>query len=69
MTEAKTTRGSGREWTDDDVQQLRELAAGNTPVGVMSVRLRRSEEAVRSKAEAEGISLPPAKRPPYYDAS
>ncbi|WP_433005484.1 hypothetical protein [Kribbella sp. CA-294648] len=69
MTEAKTSRGSGREWTDDDVRQLRELAAGNTPVGVMSVRLRRSEDAVRSKAEAEGIPLPPTRRPPYGDKS
>lgn len=67
MTEARTTRGSGREWTDGDVQQLRELAAGNTPVGVMIVRLRRSEDDVRSKAEAEGISLPPPRRPPYGD--
>jgi hypothetical protein len=47
MAETKSTRNSGEEWTDDDVQQLRELAEGNTPVGVMSVKLGRSEDAIR----------------------
>jgi hypothetical protein len=69
MTETKSTRDSGGKWTDDDVQQLRELAEGNTPVGVMRLRLGRSEEAVRSKAKTEGISLAPANRPPYGDMS
>jgi hypothetical protein len=53
MTEAKSTRNSGEEWTDDDIQQLRELAEGNTPTGVISIRLGRGEEAVRAKAQAE----------------
>jgi hypothetical protein len=65
MTETKSIRNSGGEWADDDVQQLRELPEGNTPVGVMSMRLGRSEDAIRSKAQAEGISLAPANRPPY----
>jgi hypothetical protein len=39
MPEAKSSRHSGEEWTQDEVQQLRDLAAGNTPVGVMTVRL------------------------------
>jgi hypothetical protein len=69
MAEAKSTRNSGEEWTDDDVQQLRQLADGNTPTGVISLRLGRSEDAVRSKAKAEGISLAPANRPPYGDMS
>jgi hypothetical protein len=51
------------------VQQLRELTAGNTPVGVMSIRLNRTEDAIRSKAHAEGIALSPPNRSPYGDMS
>ncbi|ONI76754.1 hypothetical protein BWI15_05565 [Kribbella sp. ALI-6-A] len=69
MAETKSTRNSGQEWTDDDVQQLRELAEGNTPVGVMSVKLGRTEDAIRGKAQAEGISLSPPNRSPYGDMS
>jgi hypothetical protein len=69
MSEPTSTRNSGEEWTDDDVQQLRELAEGNTPAGAISLRLGRSEDAVRAKAQAEGISLAPANRPPYGDMS
>jgi hypothetical protein len=69
MSEAKSSRHTGGQWADDEVQQLRDLAAGNTPVGVMSVRLRRTEGAIRSKAKAEGISLSPPNRSPYGDMS
>jgi hypothetical protein len=69
MSEATSTRHSGEEWSQDDVQQLRDLAAGNTPVGIMSVRLGRTEDAIRSKAQAEGIALSPPNRSPYGDMS
>jgi hypothetical protein len=52
MSETNQSEHSGRAWTDDEVQQLRDLAAGNTPVGVMSMKLNRTEDAVRSKAQA-----------------
>jgi hypothetical protein len=69
MNEPKSTRNSGEELTGDDVQQLRDLADGNTPTGVISLRLGRGEDAVRAKAQSEGISLAPANRPPYGDMS
>jgi hypothetical protein len=69
MTEPKSTRNSGEEWADDDVQQLRDLADANTPTSVISIRLSRSEDAVRAKAQAESISLAPANRPPSGDMS
>ncbi|MEU4604464.1 hypothetical protein AB0F43_15900 [Kribbella sp. NPDC023972] len=69
MSEAKPTRGGGIEWTDDEVRELREPAEGHAPIGLISVRLRRSEGAVRVKAEAEGMSLAPAKRAQYGDMS
>jgi hypothetical protein len=67
MVETKSTRNSGEEWSDAEVEQPEELAEGNTPTGVISVKLGRSEDAIRSKAQAEGISLAPANRPPYGD--
>ena len=69
MAEAKSSRHSGEEWTEDQTQQLRYLAGANTPVGVMSVKLGRSEAAIRSKAQAEGIALAPPNRSPYGDMS
>ncbi|MEV6269389.1 hypothetical protein AB0L64_19615 [Kribbella sp. NPDC051936] len=67
MAETRASQSNSREWTSEQVQQLRQLAGGNTPVGMMSIKLGRSEAAVRSKAHAEGISLAPANRPPYGD--
>jgi hypothetical protein len=69
MSEAKSSRHSRAEWTEEQTQQLRELAAGNAPVGVMSVRLGRTEDAIRSKAQAEGIALSPPNRSPSGDLS
>jgi hypothetical protein len=69
MAETKSTRNSGEEWSDAAVQQLRELAEGNTPTGVTSIKLGRTEDAIRSKVQAVGISLAPANRPPYGDVS
>ena len=69
MAETTTDRSSGEQWTDEDLATLRELAHGHTPTGVMIVKLGRTEDAIRAKAEAEGISLAPAHRPPYGDVS
>jgi hypothetical protein len=48
-----------------DVKMLKQLAKGNTPTGVMSVKLQRPVAAIRSKAQREGISLKPINRSPY----
>jgi hypothetical protein len=61
----KTSGHSSREWTDEDVATLRELANGHTPAAVMSIKLGRTEDAIRAKAKAEGISLAPPNRSPY----
>lgn len=65
MAETRSSQNSGQEWSDEQLAELRELAGGNTPVGVMSVKLGRSEDAIRAKAKAEGITLAPPNRPPY----
>lgn len=52
-------------WTAADVSKLKQLAKGNTPTGVMSIKLQRPVAAIRSKAQREGISLRPINRSPY----
>jgi hypothetical protein len=62
---AKTPKNSGKDWMSSDVQKLRELARGNTPTGLIAYKLGRSEDAVRSKASNEEISLKPVNKSPY----
>jgi len=69
MPKATSSRNSRRAWTADQVQELRDLADGNTPVGVMTIKLGRSQDSIRSKARSEGISLAPPNRSPYGDMS
>jgi len=61
----KSTRNSGTSWSSNDVQTLRDLASGNTPTRVIGMKLGRTEDAVRSKASSEGISLKPTNQSPY----
>jgi len=67
-------RRSRQPWSSADLRKLRQLAEGNTPTGVMSVKLQRPIGsvklqrpigAIRSKAQREGISLKPVNRSPY----
>lgn len=58
-------RRSRQPWSTADVRKLRQLAKGNTPTGVMSIKLQRPITAIRSKAHREGISLRPTNRSPY----
>jgi hypothetical protein len=62
----KYKRRSREPWTPQEVRQLRSLAKGNTPTGVISLKLHRPPAAIRSKAQREGISLKPANRSPYH---
>jgi hypothetical protein len=55
----------GQPWTAEEVKELRTLAKGNTPTGVLSLKLRRPIPAIRSKAFREGISLAPTNQSPY----
>ena len=57
-------RRSRQPWSTADVRMLKQLAKGNTPTGVMSIKLQRPVAAIRSKAQREGISLRPVNRAP-----
>ena len=61
----KYKRRLGQPWTTQEVRELKTLAKGNTPTGVISLKLERPEAAIRSKAQREGISLRPVNRSPY----
>ena len=62
---AKYNRNSGKAWTSGDVRQLRDLARENTPTRVIGLKLGRTEDAVRTRASDENISLKPTNQSPY----
>lgn len=62
---SQSNRNSGKPWTRQEVQQLRTLANQNTPTRVIGLKLGRTEDAVRSRASAENISLKPTNQSPY----
>jgi len=61
----KSTRNTGTHWTPAEVKQLGSLAKQNTPTRVIGLKLGRTENAVRSKASQEGVSLKPTNQSPY----
>jgi hypothetical protein len=61
----KSTRNTGKAWTREDLSQLKNLARENTPTRVIGLKLGRTEDAVRSKASQQGVSLGPWNQPPY----
>ena len=65
MKVPKSKRNAGGPWTPAQTRQLRELAHGNTPTGVISLKLGRSQDAVRAKASELGVSLKPTNKSPY----
>jgi hypothetical protein len=62
---AKYNRNSGKEWKPSEVSQLKALARQNTPTRVIGLKLGRTEDAVRSRASNEGVSLKPTNQRPY----
>lgn len=61
----KYIRNEGKQWTPNEVKQLREMAKGNTPTRVIGLKLGRPENGVRAKASEKGISLKPTNQSPY----
>jgi hypothetical protein len=62
---AKSTRNSGTQWSPNDIALLKQLVKGNTPTGVMSIKLGRTEAAIRTKAYELNVSLKPTNQSPY----
>lgn len=61
----KSTRNTGKSWTPQEVKELHTLAKENTPTRVIGLKLGRTENSIRSKAQSEGISLKPTNQSPY----
>lgn len=62
---SKSTRNTGKAWTPAEVKQVKQLAKENTPTRVIGLKLGRTEDAIRSKASQEGVSLKPSNQSPY----
>lgn len=62
---SKSTRNTGKAWSSSDVRELRQLAHENTPTRVIGLKLGRTEDAVRTKASQESVSLRPTNQSPY----
>ena len=57
MAVARTRRVIRREWTRDEVKELKKHTKSKTPVKTVSRALKRTPAALRQKAYALGISL------------
>lgn len=56
---------SNKKWKPEEKKKLIELAEGNTPTRIIALKLGRSENSIRSKAQKEKISLKPTNQSPY----
>jgi hypothetical protein len=65
MAHPRYTRNRNKDWSENDLRKLRQLAGDNTPTRVIGLELGRTEISVRGKAQREGISLRPTNRSPY----
>lgn len=61
----KYIRNAGKEWTPNEVKQLKSLSKDNTPTRVIGLKLGRPEGGVRNKASELGVSLRPTNQSPY----
>lgn len=62
---AKKPSNHGKEWSQKDIQNLKQLAKQNTPTRVIGLKIGRTEDAIRSAAHENDISLKPTNQSPY----
>lgn len=62
---AKVPTNQGKAWSAKDIKALKKFAEGNTPTGIIAMKMGRSEGAIQSKASSEQISLKPTNQSPY----
>ena len=62
---AKTPVNHGKQWKPAEVKQLKLLAKGNTPTGLIAHKMGRTEDSIRSKASETDVSLKPTNQSPY----
>jgi len=62
---SKSTSNTGKPWTAAERAQLARLARGNTPTGIIGLKLKRTASAVENQAHRQKVSLKPTNRSPY----
>lgn len=62
---ANIPKNHGRAWKPADDRQLLQLAKENTPTRVIGLKMGRTEDAVRTHASVQGVSLRPTNQNPY----
>lgn len=62
---AKPPANHGKSWTPAAVTHLKQLAKENTLTRVIGLKLGRTEDAVRAKADENNVSLKPTNQSPY----
>lgn len=58
-------KNNGKQWTPQQVVQLRSLVKGTTPTRVIGLKMGRTPVAIQAKASALNVSLKPNNRSPY----
>jgi hypothetical protein len=61
----KKPENHGKNWTNQDINYLKNLAGENTPTRVIALKLGRTPGAVQTRASDEGLSLKPTNQSPY----
>jgi len=62
---SKSTRNTGKSWSNSEKKELKTLAKENTPTRVIGLKLGRTPDAIYSAASKFGVSLKPTNQSPY----
>ena len=65
MSNPNYLRNAGKQWTSEEVKQLKQLAKDNTPTRVIGFKLGRPVGGVQSKTSELGVGLKPVNQSPY----
>jgi len=58
-------RNAGKQWTREEIRDMRKMVDQNTPTRVIGLKLGRPVAGVYAKASEERISLKPTNQSPY----
>ena len=58
-------KNHGKKWSSQDIKQLKKLVLHNTPTRIIGLKMGRTENAVKSAASENDISLKPTNQSPY----
>jgi hypothetical protein len=53
----KNPRNHDKAWTPEDLELLKEMVRGYIPASVIGLRLGRTQDAIYSKVDVEGLTM------------